>query len=1530
MKIKKRNLLTVILALLCTIALALGVSFVMPKVEKINADAATYPVNQSVFTGNVVGKYTVANQNPTINYATLSAANSSYATITFSGGSGTMSASSVKSSNAYGYAGYLTFEAAIVVPANTEYKVSYVFDLSITATKSGTTAAALCTEILYFGDSESGGSDKSSTLSFHCSNATCSATYSVGRLGGTVPYSDSTTVSIPEITYTNNTDSDKTCTAYFGYYNGNNYNGASGSMIVTSNLSLTSETVVVNAVEPAVSGSAIFTETYTGSPIDFNLPYNHTLVDPVDVDGVALDGLALATPVSMANINLATGVFSPTLAGVYTVTFALNSTALADGITWSDGSTDPKTITYTVTRKEYTVPTISDSDSGKIYRGTDYYFDLISNQFSTSTMEIARPSGITDDGNGVYSDGLVYNAANKQFSAVNAGSYDVIFKLKDTANTTWSVGNVTTSTDQTVTITINKKPLSFTYDTTDYGMEWALGDAGTVTLIPTVCDGDTVGLSLSYIDDAGTERTQAIVAGNSLDISKITGTGTYTLCARLITDKNDANYCADNENYTITDEVYKLTDTITVKPAGVTAQSLSWKYRQTGEVAATKDLLVGGEQVELPFALGKEYFVTALGNDYMDIYTDYSDNSGFVNGFKTVDSEGNLMTGCGAVGKYKTYVAIHITDPAYAFEDNLLGNDNQYGYLILEWEITPRELDFADAEWQYTTDGGQTWKNFADGSPEYTSFLVQVRIDPEYIANLGLDPDDVNDIKLTYSGDVLKSAQSEEGQYYTAIAEIEIFNDSFKTPVTADGSDYSIRFEWRITKKQIAIKNWNSSITVTMPDGRAFSVPAITTTDGKDYSQYIVYTYTATLKDENGQDYLYTGTGEAALKKIGEQASVNNEITVTATASIIATQKDSFELSGTPTKEFTMGSSKSIIEVELTYNNVEYGSVKFGITAMSGGIDYMEYVQVTMSSAMMSEPVTVNGSNLSALMEYLVNAGEYNIVLELDEFVSGSYALSPTTLTFTIVPKQVYIPEVGREIIFTGENIKLTDYLDGYDPTLMTIDTLEKRDAGTVYTATITLKDQFNYVFVKKTAGEPDTETATKATVKAVVTGYENSVEFANDEHTAALLKWQINPYVLDSSLWNLKGSEGAVLNLPAQFAAMVADGTLDLSVGYRYYEDAAGGVIDPVFKPGSTFYTDAFLEGADASNFVFENGTIVSDKVTYSVPKGGISAVMSNVKDFVTKTWLGLPIWAWLLIGLFLLILLIIIIAVACKRRKSKEERAEAKARKEEEKARREEERQLQREKLEAERELAKAKQEAELEKIRMQAGMGMVGAGMASMAMQQPVQQQQAPVQQPAQQQQQPVMAAPAQMTGDVAMALAKIEAELVQLRANQNAPQSGYMPAAGGAGDYHSMYAEERARAAEARLLEERIRIEERARAAEQRAMLAEERYWRGGMQGGGNAIPAEVVVALLQAVNQGGNAVPVNIPTVPAPAPIAELPQQTAENTSVPCEYPPDAVITTTTTVDTTKAKPIMRQREENGNFDIDGFYDNADI
>ena len=1234
-------------------------------------------------------------------------------------------------------------------------------------------------------------------------------------------------------------------------------------------------------------------------PTDVEVNYNgsnQTMDDVATTDKTWYDSnlMDLTYPDSMMNV------------GTYSVKVELNAKTIESGIKFlSEPDTskgESETVRYfnfIIKPQLVTLPEIIDSE--QVYKGSEYTFDIDSN-YNSVIMDVEVPTDLT------------WDSGDKQFKATYAGTYNVIFKLKDTKNYAWDIGGGTSS-DQTVPIVINKKELTAIVDSTSEAtMEWSLGDSGTVTIKPVACGSDAVSLALYYVSTTGAERSNA-VNGHTIDVSKISSIGTYTLRVKIITDKNDARYNEINENYIIsgTDGKYDLpaSSSITIKAGGVVASSLSWLYRQADQ-KVEKELLSDGVQELLEYEplIAKAYIVTARGNDYMTVMENYTAN-GYVKGFKTVSVAANgdetaVLNGeCTAVGKYKTYVAVEINNPDYQFKPEQRfdpGNDKQ-GWLALEWEISPRTLDFADAKWVYSKGGNDI--SFDGGNPEYNNgLLITVKLDPEYIRGLGLDPD--ADITVTYKGDTIKKDKGN----YKAKAEIEILNPNYKTPDTADGSDYTIEFDWSITNKQIGIKNWNGKKSIQAEDGRIFTIPVVTAQDGKDYSQFLVYTYTATLKRDDGTTYTVTG-GEEVLLAAAKQASSTTLVNIDVTVSIDPLKKDSFDLTGPTSHTFSMGDSKEAINVSLVYNNVEYGDVKFDIKAAdsSGFEGYLEYITVTVTSVLLDQPVVAQGSNLSALLEQLVKVGDYTVTLELEGMYAEAFTLFPNTLTFTIAPKQIYVPEVNREIVFTGENIKLENYLDGYDPALMTIDSLEKRDVGT-YTATITLKDRFNYVFVKKPAATP--EEPAKAAVKIALAGYENSADFTDDGHTEVEMKWQINPYVLDGSLWDLKGKSGAVYNLPAQFAAMVADGTLDLSVGYRYFEDAAGSVIDPEFKSGSTFYVDAVLDGADAGNFVFENGTSVSEKVTYKVPKSGASAIMSNVKDFVTKTWLGLPIWAWLAIGLAVLILLIIIIAVACKRRKSKEQRAE-------EKARKEEERRLQQERIEAERELARAKQEAELEKIRAQANMANAGMAATAMAMQQPAQQVQQPMPVPVQQPQTPVQQ---------------------PMQAMQQPVQTG------GGSSFESLILEERLRAAEerARYAEERIAraAEERARyaeertlrAAEERARLAEEQLMRsaymnripaaGGGENGSVSLDALGALVLAALKNYAGGEQPEQI----APAEQPQMIEASSQISNVPTVYPPDAVITTTTTVDTTQ-KPLRRERGESdvsGFSDLDGFYD----
>ncbi len=269
-----------------------------------------------------------------------------------------------------------------------------------------------------------------------------------------------------------------------------------------------------------------------------------------------------------------------------------------------------------------------------------------------------------------------------------------------------------------------------------------------------------------------------------------------------------------------------------------------------------------------------------------------------------------------------------------------------------------------------------------------------------------------------------------------------------------------------------------------------------------------------------------------------------------------------------------------------------------------------------------------------------------------------------------------------------------------------------------------------------------------------------------------------------------------------------------------------------------------------------------------------------------------------------------------------------------------------MQHEKLEAEREMARAKQEAELEKVAAPAQAGMSGAGMARMAMAQPVHQ---------------VM--PTQVVDNTNSELLKeVRQQMAELRAENKAtqeklaamqtqqpampapmmpmqqypmyqqpmmPQYGDPTLARLEAQLNAMQAEQRARYdAEQRIELAAMRAESHVdRDSRHSVDLAAMREHFNGKMGYTNlpdysqpnsieALGAIVAAALKNMAN--GETAATQVP---------ELPQK-AEQEPV-AKYPSDAVITTTTTVDTTKNGAIRRSRDEEENFDIDGFYDPLD-
>ncbi|MDE6001791.1 MAG: hypothetical protein K2G96_05700, partial [Clostridia bacterium] len=221
--------------------------------------------------------------------------------------------------------------------------------------------------------------------------------------------------------------------------------------------------------------------------------------------------------------------------------------------------------------------------------------------------------------------------------------------------------------------------------------------------------------------------------------------------------------------------------------------------------------------------------------------------------------------------------------------------------------------------------------------------------------------------------------------------------------------------------------------------------------------------------------------------------------------------------------------------------------------------------------------------------------------------------------------------------------------------------------------------------------------------------------------------------------------------------------------------------------------------------------------------------------------------------------------------------------------------------------------------------------------------------PVQQPAQQSQNNVDA----------NLIAELKAEVAALRAEHRmaqpqypqpmyAPQPQYLPQPAQGGDVNAelraRLAEERAKSAEERLF----------RSTEERAMLAEDRLLRGGYPisqlnyqpanlpaiqnaAGNNAGAApsynsDVLCAVIASMVRNlasSPALPQEPKKIETPQIIEAESQPVAVNT--PTMYPPDAVITTTTTVDTTNRGKVINggDRGDESLFDIDGFYDKFD-
>ena len=607
------------------------------------------------------------------------------------------------------------------------------------------------------------------------------------------------------------------------------------------------------------------------------------------------------------------------------------------------------------------------------------------------------------------------------------------------------------------------------------------------------------------------------------------------------------------------------------------------------------------------------------------------------------------------------------------------------------------------------------------------------------------------------------------------------------------------------------------------------------------------------------------------------------DFTDTFSANITAVQLQSITATYTPAGDIYVSSAIDDLKQNLTVT----GTYNDGSTATMADADYtLTVTGGAFTAGTVTVTVTPNADN-SVTNTFMVNVLADPVVIELN------------------------LPQAD-DFTYSGEEFDIKDKLNLTSTEIATYldvsGTETGKDAGE-YTVKFRIKNAMLGSVKWKTASAP---------AKYEIGGIGKAAAELSADGTTATLKWKINKAKV-SAVWDSANSVWVAE--PGTLAEIAQSDFLT-----QVYTDAEGKeyTSESELKGGVTYKVTARINSAYAKNIELDENTqqlMASGDGTYTpIYK---PTIWERIFNFVKTNWL------WFAIGggifLFLLLLIIILAATKRKRKEKAEERKLEKERKAEEKARKEEERRLKEEqreeekrrreqeredakaKAEAERELQKAKAEAELAK--MSAEMGMAGAGaMAMQAMAQP--QQQMPMQpmqymQPQYQQPQypqyppmppqPYPQMPQQSYDGGNARINQLEMEVAKLKAES---------------DIRTVGMDERAKTAYfAPMQAGPMIMQSRESVPEHNA--------KQGMTA--EILGEAILTAITKLVENKAN------------APVQAIPVSVEKSNPVSVAYPPDAVVTTTTTVDTTKAptapKPQRITREDdNKYFDIDGFYD----
>ena len=1562
------------------VALCVGAVFSFLNNNKVSANAAVAK-NSVVYTAKDQLQYyhvpEKVNLNPTP-YSVLGPVNTAYGDVSFDGGSKT----AVITKNNIGYhylAGYISFSAAITVPAYTEYKVTFSADMGLYRKSIPTGGSATgAAEFFYYGYSDTSSVDKSSDMIFSPSLASVStpAGYTIKRIITTEEKQFNESCSIDPITYSNTTNAAVTYTAYFGFFAsctaGTSYAGS-----IDTSLAMKDKVEITPIAAPKVDKT---TEDYVSTGSTFNFTYDRdriilSSIKFTDPSGAETDVKSLYPIDSAGNCTLVN-------AGTYKFNFDI---APACGAVWNSTTNDQSTKTLTITIKQKVI------DKPQPDLETTY------NNASQSLSTLAAGASWYD--NTLYSDSTLLSVSQTTFTEANESGYTVSVQILS-PNYAWSDRASNASDTRTFKVKVKKKKLTVSFDTNASGLKVAkLADASEIYTNDNVA-GKKPELTTKY-SQSGT------LSDPSTGLSAPNATGTWWAYA-VLTNAATCNYCVDaKEQFTLNkigvpyptlsgsaSEVYngdeqeftytgfdsdKMNapavpsgaisfdgETLKVKNVGSYTPVFTLKnptldeWSGSAPTAVTitpKPVLIVSDSAnktewEKKTATSLTFNVTTplYTGDSLNLVATYTLNGGAEQSVKSSDisvsgSTCTVTIGSGfAKGNYVLTVKVadgenYSGSVAHNFEITAQGlslgnndvkwniagktfvtvdyeNDGVYemeytgtalnlsnvrvdfssasdaadleqdgdltgtfigakdvgeytatfkikakgdyvctdGPFTLTIKIVPKKLDFTKAEYEYSTDGGTTWSKItASDKPSYTGDPITVRLSPDYLSGLGLGEGDYT-VSYTPLDD-----PTEQGEKTTNVG-ITINNSNY---ATADGGTFvEIPYSWEITARALNY-TWDGTqaVTVQTESGeKTFEFPAVKFEDGKDYSKYYDYVYTV-------------GGTEYTLDELKEYIAANWTVTTPVNGTVSVKMKDGVtEVNIKPgSRSFSTGTPKTALEAEVSGSGAEYGKVDFAFKVTKGTSDESARTSVSVTGGLLASARTFDGNSadLATFMNGL-GVGKYVITVSLKAGQETSYVLTKTEFEFEVLTRKVAVPQVTEELTFNGGYINIAEYLDdNYNADIMSmLSGYTNKNAG-AYTVTFKLASN-NYEWVEPTSAEPASK---KLFGKAVL--FVDGIAIDNSALTATL-NWKINKIVLGTDGWKFgKKEEGVSLAALADYQKMIEDNQLDIAIAYRYYDTNGNLIEEPVLKGGDKYIVEAYLTGADAANFEFEDGTdeikSISARQDYTVPQSKIAAVWGSVTDFAKANWLWLVIAA---AALLFLIILICIIAAAKKKKKRRlaEEKAERERKLAEEKEEKEREREERR--LEREERMARMSQQQSMPQM-------MMPQMMPQMQMPQP-QPQYAPQSQTVQ----PVMGGGS--ANEIAELRAEFKAEMAAMRTEATLRAE--------------MAAKESAMRAEQSTAKELAELR-----SEQNAVLRSDvNALRNGEQVSGINLEAmtEMMAKALKSVLSAASQQVIEA----KPAQPAQLTDgTTASAAPVAAQVPPDAVMTTVTTtkIDTTK-------------------------